>query len=48
MKYISKVVAYIGGLFDSYARARAAEELARHGHYEAAKRLIANQPILSK
>jgi hypothetical protein len=39
-------VAWWADFFDSVARARAAAELARHGHHQAANRLINGESIV--
>lgn len=37
---LKKFIAWWADFFDSVARARAAAELSRHGHYRAAERLL--------
>lgn len=43
---MKKIFNWIASFFDSVTRARAAAELSRLGHHEAAKRLINGQNIL--
>jgi hypothetical protein len=40
MSHLDKIVNWLESFFDSLGRARAASELARYGHHEAANRLI--------
>jgi len=46
MSHLDKIVEWLRSFFDSVARARAASELAQHGHYEAANRLMSGKPLV--
>lgn len=43
---LKKIVSWWADFFDSLGRARAAAELARHGHHKAANRLINGDNLL--
>lgn len=44
---LQNIIDRIVSFFDSFARARAASELARLGHYDAANRLITGKNIIN-
>ena len=46
MSHLEKIVKWLGSFFDSFARARAAAELANCGHHEAANRLMNGKPLV--
>ena len=43
---LERIVESLRDFFDSWARARAAAELSRHGHHEAAQRLINGDSLI--
>ena len=46
MQGLKNFVAWWADFFDSVGRARAAAELARHGHHKAAQRLINGETLV--